>query len=273
MSALCFEAINWSPYFWTADLPGGPPRAERVVEAAAAAGFPWISFDEKLLAAEQAAGRSIASLRRRVEQAGLRVLAVHALALSDDLESTSAAARALAPAAAELGAPWVQAGATSPIGPALYASTRAAASIVGAAGARLAIEFLPFLPVASIADTRALVAETEPGALRAAIVPDTWHFFHGPDDWEALASLSPDEIAYLQFDDHPPLASDDLLVETTQRRVLPGRGEFDLERFARTFRTNGFDGVVGLEHLSAADRARPVEAVARELVEAAGRYW
>ncbi|MEZ4293062.1 MAG: hypothetical protein R3E53_22010 [Myxococcota bacterium] len=56
--------------------------------------------------------------------------------------------------------------------------------------------------------------------------------------------------------------------------MLPGRGEFDLERFARTFRTNGFDSVVGLEHLSAAVARDPsAKAVARELVEAAGRYW
>jgi sugar phosphate isomerase/epimerase len=273
MSTLCFEAINWSPYLWTADLPGEPPSAERIVAAAAAAGFEWISFDEQLLAAELAAGRGLAALRRRVEEAGLRVLALHSIALSDDLAAATDAARSLVPALAELGAPWVQVGATDPIGPALFESTRAAASIVGAEGARLAVEFLPFLPVASIAQTRELVAATEPGRLRAAIVPDTWHFFHGPDDWDALASLRPEEIAYLQFDDHPPLESGDLLVETTQRRVLPGRGEFDLERFATTLRAAGFDGVVGLEHLSAVDRARPVEDVARELAEAARHFW
>lgn len=273
MSALCFESINWSPYLWTEDLPGAPPSAERLVAAAAAAGFGWISFDEQLLAAELDAGRSLAVLRRRVEEAGLRVLALHAIAISDDVPATTAAARAFVPALAELGAPWVQVGATSAIGPTLFESTRATASIVGAEGARLAVEFLPFLPVASIAETRELVAATEPGALRAAIVPDTWHFFHGPDDWQALASLRPEEIAYLQFDDHPPLESEDLLLETTQRRVLPGHGEFDLERFVATLRASGFDGVVGLEHLSKADRVRPVEDVTRELAAAAGRFW
>ncbi len=273
MSALCFEAINWSPYFWTADLPGSPPPAERIVAAAAAAGFEWISFDEQALAAEVAAGRPLSALRRSVEQAGLRVLALHSIALSDDASATRDAARAFVPALAELGAPWVQVGATAALGPALFESTRDAAAIVGAEGARLAIEFLPFLPVASIAATRELVAATEPGPLQAAIVPDTWHFFHGPDDWDALASLQPDEVAYVQFDDHPPLESEDLLVETTQRRVAPGLGTFDLERFVATLRAAGFDGVVGVEHLSLEDRVRPVETVALELAEAARRYW
>jgi len=143
--------------------------------------------------------------------------------------------------------------------------------VVGEAGAVLAVEFLPFLAVASIADARAMIAGAD--ARGSGLVVDSWHFFHGPDDWPALEALSAAEIAYVQFDDHPPLASDDLLAETTQRRVLPGRGEFELERFARTIRATGYSNLVGLEHLSAADRARPVEDVARELLEASRRYW
>jgi sugar phosphate isomerase/epimerase len=107
----------------------------------------------------------------------------------------------------------------------------------------------------------------------SGLVVDAWHFVHGPDDWPALESIGAAEIAYVQFDDHPPLASADLLAETTQRRVLPGRGVFPLERFAETIAGTGFDGLVGLEHLSAADRARPVEDVASELVRAALPYW
>jgi sugar phosphate isomerase/epimerase len=273
VNPFCFEAINWSPYFWTPDLPDCPPPAERIVAAAAAADFRWISFDELALAAEVEAGRPLSALRKQVEKAGLRVLALHSVALNEDRAATISATEAFRPALAELGASWVQVGATSPIGPQLFESTRAAAGIVAQEGARLAIEFLPFLPVASIEQTRSLIEAATSSRERAAIVPDSWHFFHGPDDWDDLASLRPDELAYVQFDDHPSLESDDLLLETTQRRVPPGSGTFDLARFAATLRASGFEGPVGLEHLSRADRVRPVEDVAIELARAAGPYW
>ena len=61
---------------------------------------------------------------------------------------------------------------------------------------------------------------------------------------------------------------DDLLAETTQRRVVPGDGVFDLPSFAETIRSTGFDGVVGLELLSAAHRELAVEDVARDLLAA-----
>ncbi|MAG33941.1 MAG: hypothetical protein CL908_23930 [Deltaproteobacteria bacterium] len=271
MIEFCFETINWSPYLWN-EVPGlAPPKPAQMIEAAASAGFAWISFDQTLLDAHGAAGGSLEDLRRWVDDAGLKVLALHSSALGEDPRAASAAARLLAEAVPVLGAPWVQVGATAPLGSALFEATHAAASILGAVGARLAIEFLPFLEVASIADARTLVAATEDH--RTAIVADSWHFFHGPDDWDTLRSLAADEIAFVQFDDHPPLESDDLLEETTQRRVHPGRGEFDLGRFAKTLRASGFDGVVGLEQLSAADRIRPVEQVARELMAAARPYW
>lgn len=266
MTGFAFEAINWSPYLGYED-----PDPARLVDAAAAAGFAAISFDEALLAAWTGRGETLAALRRRVEDAGLRPLGIHALAIGDDVAAAVAGVEPLAEAAEALGAPWIQVGGTAPLGSALVEATNAVAARARAAGAALAVEFLPFLPIASIDDTRRWLAAVEaPGA---AIVVDTWHFFHGPDDWDALASLRPAEIAYLQFDDHPPLVGEDLLEETTQRRVLPGQGTFDLARFSATLRDVGFEGTVGLEHLSAADRARPVEAVARELVEAARPYW
>ena len=115
-----------------------------------------------------------------------------------------------------------------------------------------------------------MAACDDPGA---GLVVDSWHFFHGPDDWDALEGLRPGEIAYVQLDDHPHRVSDDLLVETTQRRVLPGQGTFDLARFAATLRGVGYDGIVTLEHLSAEARARPPREVASELIAAARACW
>lgn len=266
MVEFCFETINWSPYLGHED-----PDAGRLVAAAAAAGFEWISFDEQLLAAWREGGEDLEGLRRRVDDSGLRTLAIHAVAIGDDAAVAAEATRPLAEAAGVLGAPYLQVGGAAPLGPALYEATQAVADVAKTAGACLGVEFLPIIPVASIEQTRQLLRSVDaPGS---GLVVDTWHFFHGPDDWADLEGLAAEEIVYLQFDDHPPLESDDLLEETIHRRVLPGEGTFELDRFAKTLRAVGFDGVIGLEHLSRADRGRPVEEVAPALLAAAKRFW
>jgi sugar phosphate isomerase/epimerase len=247
------------------------PDVPRLVRAAARAGFDCISFDTSVLEVFRRDGSTLASLRRLVEGEGLSVPAVHSIAIGEDVAAAREAARPLAEAAEALGAGFIHVGGTAPLSPALVDATNAVAAAVAPAGAVLAVEFLPFLPIASIADARGMIVGAE--AKGAALVVDSWHFFHGPDDWPALESIRADEIAYVQFDDHPPLAGADLLEETTQRRVLPGSGVFDLGRFAKTIERTGFSGLVGLEHLSRADRARPVEDVARELLGASKRFW
>jgi sugar phosphate isomerase/epimerase len=198
------------------------------------------------------------------------VLAIHALSLSEDAAAVEAEAERLARMGVELGAHYLQCGATRPVAASAEGARRAQA-VAARAGLALALEFLPFLPVASIAAARALAAAA--GLPRRSLCVDTWHFFHGPDDWETLAGVDASEIAFVQFDDHPELASGDLFHETTQRRVLPGDGVFDLERFVRTLRGAGFAGVVGLELLSEAWRGEPPERTAAELLARGRRYW
>jgi sugar phosphate isomerase/epimerase len=266
MTRFIFEPINWSPYLGVAS-----PDVPRSVRAAARAGFQCISFDSSVMDAFVRTGRRLTDLRRLVEDEGLSIPAVHSIAIGDDVRAAREAARPLAEAANVLGARYVHAGGTAPLGAALLEATNAAASVVREAGAVLAVEFLPFLSIASIADARAIIAGAE--ASGSGLVVDSWHFFHGPDDWSALESIRAEEISYVQFDDHPALAGSDLLEETTQRRVLPGLGVFDLERFAKTIRHAGYSDLVGLEHLSAADRMRPIEEVAAELLAASRGYW
>ncbi len=266
MIEFCFESINWSPYFGVEN-----PDLPRLVRAASGAGFDWISFDEKLLDAYRAGGESYASLRRLLDDEGLRTLAIHSAALGDDTLAAVSDCKPLAEAAAALDAPYLQVGGVAPLGEALFEATSAAARVAREANAALAIEFIPFLEIASIEQTRRLLRSAE--AEGSGIVVDCWHIFHGPDGPAELETLSSSEIAFIQFDDHPPLVGDDLLSETTQRRVYPGDGVFDLPSFAEAIRSTGFDGVVGLELLSAAHRELAVEDVARDLLAASRRYW
>ena len=102
---------------------------------------------------------------------------------------------------------------------------------------------------------------------------DTGHFFLGPDGWAALAKLRLERLAYVQFDDHPAITGDDLREETIHRRVFPGEGLFDLERFTRALRARGFDGLVSVEVLSQAWRGGDIEEFVRRAYRSSAPYW
>lgn len=267
MIELCYETIQFSPFIDPASIADLPAQ----IAAASAAGFEWIGIDAASVAQHRASGGTLDELAGRLRDAGLRCLDVQPLVISADPERTLAGAHETAELAQAFGAPWIQAGLTDPPSDEVLALLRRAADVARAAGARLALEYLPFTPLRSIRDT--LDAIDRARIPDAHIVVDTWHFFHGPEGWPDLEALPLERLAYPQFDDAPPLVSDDLLYETTQRRVLPGAGRFDLRRFARTLRGLGWDGPVSVELLSAEMRRWPRELFARRVHAAARPYW
>lgn len=266
MNELCYESINRSPFIadQIADLPAQ-------IEAAADAGFSWMGIDRPSIDQHCERGGTLEELARGLDARGVKCFELQPLVVTDDERQTLADAERLGELVDALRPPWVQCGLSGEVSPAALANFRRAGEMLAGLGARLAVEFLPFVPLCSIAKTRALLDATEvPGA---AIVVDTWHFFHGPDDWSDLDALTLDELAYPQFDDHPPLLGDDLMEETTERRVLPGDGVFDLSRFAKTLRDKGYSGPVSVEILSAELRRLPLPEFARRVYAAALPYW
>jgi len=267
MTELCYETIQFSPFIdpaSEADLPGQ-------IRAAAAAGFEWIGIDAPSVAQHRARGGSLEDLAGALARANLRCLEIQPLIVSASAADSLASARETAEIARALGAPWIQAGLTDPPTPAVLDHLRRAADLAREAGAHLALEYLPFTPLRTIRDV--LDAIDRAGIPDARVVVDTWHFFHGPETWAELESLPIERLAYPQFDDAPELESDDWMLETTQRRVLPGEGHFDLPRFVRTLRGLGWDGPVSVELLSAEMRRWPRELFARRAHEAARAYW
>ncbi len=267
MAELCYETINRSPFLtpgFEADLPAQ-------MRAAGKAGFRWTGLDLPSIRQYLERGGSLRDLRSLLEDVGLRCLELQPLILSEDVEATRDEAHAFAEVAAFLDVPWVQGGVVAEPSPALMDSFRVAASTLAEAGAAIALEYLPFNALCSIADTRRFLARS--GVESARIVVDTWHFFHGPDEWMDLETLAVEELAYPQFNDAPPLESEDLMYETTQRRVLPGAGRFDLERFSRLILDKGYEGPVSIEILSASLRQETPERFARAAYEASAPYW
>ncbi len=241
---------------WTADTA-------ELAAAAGAAGFAGIG-----LGADRATAPGVPAA---LAAAGVRCSELMALMVSRNEERTLASARQLAAAAEAVGAPWVLTVPVAPPSAEAAALLRRCADVVADAGARLAVEFSPLGVVTSIAAARELIAAADPG--RTAVMIDTWHFSRGDSTWDQLAGIPFEEIAYLQFSDAPEPVGDDGFAETMDRRVWPGEGTFELERFAGTLRDRGWAGTVSVEVLNAELVRLPVAEFARSAHDTTARYW
>jgi sugar phosphate isomerase/epimerase len=270
MVEYCFETVNWSPY-----VGFEKPNLGEMIRAASATGYKWISFDVPSIAYYTANDGTIEQLRGEIESHGLKMLAVHSVAINDDIPHVENLTRAAVETGKRLGAPFIHAGIISPINANVIEATRRANQICVDAGQELAMEFMPILPLASIVQTHEVLNDA--GVTGRNFVVDSWHFFQGPDGqrpdkWEILESIPADRIAYVQFNDHGPVESD-LLNETINKRLMPGEGVFDLKQFAARIRASGFDGAVGPELLSEDSRKQPIKHVAQRLMETSAPYW
>jgi sugar phosphate isomerase/epimerase len=264
---LIYETIQFSPYFGTddPDLPGQ-------IRAAARVGFAGIGVDHRGTLAHFTRKRgSLSDVAELLGEHGLRCFAVQDLTVTADERETLGLAEACLEAAAALRAEYVHCCFTAPIRADTIALLRRALDVARPAGARFSLEFLPWCEMNDVASTRRVIRECGAGDVKLLV--DSWHAHHGPTGWDDLASLATDELAYLQFDDHPPLASADLFEETTQRRALPGDGELELERFAQLFLAKGYAAPVSVEVLNGEMRAWPRDKFAQRVYDAARRYW
>jgi sugar phosphate isomerase/epimerase len=265
MAELCFNLFNESGFF------GHLPDIEGQVRAAKAAGFGAVGLDVFSLARYQQAGRSIEALAKYIADQGVRCPELAALMISEDPAELDAQLELFEPAVRALRPQWVVVNSDVEPNPRTAAEFRRAALRLGELGARLTVEFLAMMRVNSIASALELIDRA--AVDDAGVLLDTWHFFLGPDDWDDLARLPLDRLAYVQFDDHPSLESSDLREETLDRRVFPGEGTFELERFCRELRSRGFDGLVSIEILSKAWRGGDIGAFTRRAFETTARYW
>jgi sugar phosphate isomerase/epimerase len=264
---LIYETIQFSPYFGTddPDLPGQ-------IRGAARAGFAGIGVDHRGTLAHFTQKRgTLRDVAELLGEYGLRCFAIQDLTVTEDERETLGLAERCLEAASALRAEWVHCCFTAPIRDDTIALYRRALEIARPSGARFSLEFLPWCEMNDVRTTRELIRRAEQPDVRMLV--DSWHAHHGPTTWEDLDSVTLDELAYLQFDDHPALASADLFTETIQRRALPGEGALDLRRFARVFRDKGYKAPVSVEILNQQMRAWPRELFAQRVYDAAIRYW
>ena len=241
---------------WTAPL-------EEQVAATAAAGFASLGLSGAAASEET---------RAMFSDAGLRCDEVLALVVTEDAEAVQRDAEALAAAARVMGAPFVLTVYGAPLNEATSPIINRAAATFADAGAKMACEFSPLGPIATVALALEVV-DAAGGPERAGVMIDSWHFLMGESTFGDLETIPLEHIAYIQFADALAPESEKMGRETMKRRALPGEGILELDRFAQTLRARGYDGLVSLEILSEAWRSRPVAEFAEAAFGAAAPYW
>ena len=263
MTQLCFNVFNRSAWFEV------DPLLPEQIRAAGAAGFSLFGPDVFSLATHVERGGSVEQIADVLEESGVRCYEIAALMVGTD--DVDAQAEQIAAYASVLRPDWVLTNVMAPVDDKVRDEFAGCAAVLADAGARLAVEYLPWTPVASVTTAHDLVASVPDTGAR--VLPDVWHHFRGPDTWAELDALPLDAIAYVQFSDALPMTSDDIVDETVSRRVFPGEGEFDLDTYCEHLRAKGFDGVVSIEVLSAAMRDMDAGEFTRRAFAAASRYW
>ena len=246
--------------------------------AATAGGYDYVSLSPLDVARSAEQGLSGAEIRRRADDAGLGLIVdpvmnwhpaiepsrsrfagfstIEALDMTESLGAVSMTAIASSTSAAPVDE-LIE----------LFGSLCDRAADIGAL---VHLEFIPMTPIADLATAWTIVREAD--RPNGGILFDTWHFFRGSADFDALESVPGDRILAVQVDDAHEVVTGSLW-DDTQRRLLPGDGSFDLPRVLRTLARIGGLRLVGPEVISpetaampAADAAQVAGQRVRELV-------
>jgi sugar phosphate isomerase/epimerase len=241
---------------------------DRVLAAAAGAGFRGVALDWFTLRSAERAGLELSAIADVLRGLGLVVTDLSALGLGADASTDERVSASMARRCAELGIPLCAL--VLPVPPS-YDRIARVADTFAAAGVRLALEFVPYTAVRSLAEARAVCERV--GYERCGLLVDTWHLTRSGGSPADLADLGPDEIACVQVADAAPSASDDLASESRRGRLLPGEGVVDFAAVAAALTAAGYDGPVGTEVLSVGLTAQPPDAVADACFRTAAPFF
>ena len=132
---------------------------------------------------------------------GLVVTDLSALGLGADASTDERVPASMARRCAALGIPLCALVLTVPPSP-LYDRVARVADVFGASGVRLALEFVPYTAVRTLAEARAVCERV--GYDRCGLLVDTWHLARSGGFAADLADLAPDQIACVQLADAAP---------------------------------------------------------------------
>jgi sugar phosphate isomerase/epimerase len=116
-------------------------------------------------------------------------------------------------------------------------------------GLLVTFEFLPWTGVPNVTICLDLLERT--GCENATIMFDSWHWFRGARDLDALRAIPGDRIGSTQFNDAPLTPSKNLSAEAMSARLSPGEGEIPLVELVRVLDEIGSRAPIGVEVIHA----------------------
>ena len=244
---------------------------DRVLAAAAGAGFRGVALDWFTLRAAERAGAELSGIAERARDQGLAFTDLSAMGLGADASTDDRVASSMARRCAALGIPLCALVLSVPPSPAVYDRVARCADTFAACGVRLALEFVPYTAVRTLAEAREVCAQV--GSARCGLLVDTWHLTRSGSSADDVAELGPHEIACVQVADAAPEPLADIADESRRSRLLPGDGVVDFAAVAAALTRVGYAGPIGTEVLSAQLSGRPPETVAEECFRAAAAYF
>ncbi|MGZ4214760.1 MAG: sugar phosphate isomerase/epimerase family protein, partial [Solirubrobacteraceae bacterium] len=124
--------------------------------------------------------------------------------------------------------------------------------------AKVAYEFMPFDVNVNTLDT-ALKLATESNQPNGGLAIDTWHMAKLGIPPDELKRIPPQYLTWVELSDGQFENMEDPIDEVVNHRHLPGEGEFDIPGYVEACREVGYEGPWGVEVLSEALRALPIE--------------
>ncbi|HTC69659.1 MAG TPA: sugar phosphate isomerase/epimerase family protein [Acidothermaceae bacterium] len=251
--------------------PVVPYPVEQLVRAAAQAGFRGVGLDWFSLRDAETRGVELTSLTQLVAELGLVWTDLAALGLDADESKDDRISRSMARRCKELAIPVCALVSSVAVSDAVYRRVAACADIFNDSGVRVALEFLPYSGIRTLADARDVCARV--GYDRCGILIDTLHLMRSGGTPHDVALLSATEIACVQLADAPAELPADLADESRNARLLPGAGAFDTPGFVAALHNIGYIGTVSVEVLSSQLRTLSPDALAAAYFGAASAYW
>lgn len=269
---------------WAANVRG--KSFEERLRAARIGGFTHMSVFPIDYRGWRAQGITAARLRKRLRDAGVRVLAVDPFVQwtpgfsipngypKENVGFIDFSESQILEIAAELEAEAVNCveGLGQPHAPAaLIDRFGAFADRAKARGLRVTLEFMPISSIPGLAEGWAIVS----GADRdnAGLCFDTWHYFRATPDDDLLRAIPGDRIFEVQLADAlTALRGKDLVDDLLHFRRLPGEGEMPIARVVPILRGSGAWRSVGPEVFADAMDALSVDEAGRRCGAAIDRW-
>jgi len=134
------------------------------------------------------------------------------------------------------------------------------------AGTNVVIEVLPFSNIRDLPTAVSVVGDA--GKSNGGLLLDIWHLSRGGIAFDAIKTIPAEYIKHIEIDDADEAVVGSLLEDTVRNRRLPGEGSFDVRHFIRCVQATGYRGLYGVEVISDAQRALPLDQAAQRSYQA-----